>query len=353
MASCAGFASAQQLVIKPATAQVVAVDVVVTDRKGRAVTDLGQEDFELYEDNRPVQVSAFEPPSASRGAAATKGAPNVAMSAERDIPIAEVSTVVIYVDRWLLSPAGRKRAVDQAAELAVALLSQGAKVLVIADENGLRPLTKLTSDATEVRRALAQLQGWATQSFSVTDTRHVLEDIHTTIQGVAASGGCGATPACVCALPQITDIIRTYATSRLFEAQTAAGRLAFVANAAGSLPGRKVLIYVSEGLEQRPAIQLFDQVQTICPEALSRDASALFVPMLEFDTSQALREATARANAARVTLYPIDARGLTGFSSMDLSQADRRYIPSAGNDMVKEANLTAQYHLLAEETGGF
>ncbi|MEO8361824.1 MAG: hypothetical protein ABI672_17445, partial [Vicinamibacteria bacterium] len=65
LATCASLTNARQtapLSIKPATAQLVAVDVVVTDRKGRAVTDLRQEDFELYEDNRPVQVSGFQAP---------------------------------------------------------------------------------------------------------------------------------------------------------------------------------------------------------------------------------------------------------------------------------------------------
>src|SRR5947209_15103556 len=38
---------------------VVNVEVVATDRAGRPVAGLGQNDFELYEDGKPVAVSNF------------------------------------------------------------------------------------------------------------------------------------------------------------------------------------------------------------------------------------------------------------------------------------------------------
>ncbi len=39
--------------------QVVEVDVVVTDRKGRPVSGLKRDDFELYVDGVPVEISNF------------------------------------------------------------------------------------------------------------------------------------------------------------------------------------------------------------------------------------------------------------------------------------------------------
>ena len=38
---------------------VVEVDVVVTDRKGRPVAGLTREDFELYVDGQPVEISTW------------------------------------------------------------------------------------------------------------------------------------------------------------------------------------------------------------------------------------------------------------------------------------------------------
>jgi hypothetical protein len=70
------------------------------------------------------------------------------------------------------------------------------------------------------------------------------------------------------------------------------------------------------------------------------------------DLSRALRELAARANAARVTLYAIDGAGLTTLSSADVSYGDRRFTPSAHNDLVLRTNLRAGPSILADQTGG-
>ena len=337
------------LTLKPSVAQMVMVDAFVTDSKGRPVTDLRQDDFELREDSRPVVIAAFQAPFAHVTEPAA-GAPSAPAGTEPSFsrPEREPLTVVIYVDRWLLSPPGRKRALDQAAALAESHIAQGARVVVIADDKGLRPLTPLTNDPATIRVALLRIQGWATESPGASEGRNVLENIQARIEAGKAER-CD----CVCLLPELVSIVRGYATFRMVEVQDAGTRLAFVSSALGTIPGRKALVYVSEGLEQRPGIHLYDQLGTICPEAMRKDASAILAPMQEFETSNLLREATARANASRVTFYPIDSRGLTGFSAADISQSDRRYVPSAKDDMVRDANLVNPYRLLAEETGGF
>jgi hypothetical protein len=38
----------------------VQVDAVVTDARGRAVTDLTVDDFELYQDGQPQKITGFE-----------------------------------------------------------------------------------------------------------------------------------------------------------------------------------------------------------------------------------------------------------------------------------------------------
>ena len=345
-------AEAQQgpppLVIKPSVAQMVIVDAYVTDRKGRPISDLRQEDFELFEDNRIAVIASFEPPTAVAATPGRESRIQPKNATANPAPEREALTVAIYVDRWLLSGAGRKRALDQAATIAERHLAEGARVVVIAEDKGLRPLTPLTTDFTLVRAALTRIQGWATESPGIAESRNVLEQIESRIE-LGKAEQCD----CVCLLPELVSMVRGYSTFRSIEVQDAANRLAFLVNALGSIPGRKALIYVSEGLEQRPGIQLYDQLGQICPEALHKDASTIYAPMQEFETSTPLREAAARANAARVTFYPIDARGLSTLSGGDVSIANREYVPSAKNDSIKDANLVNQYRLLAEETGGF
>lgn len=331
------------LVIPPTVAQMVMVDAFVTDRKGRPITDLHAEDFELLEDHKRVEITAFDPPSSGPHASAV-GRPPAPSSPPTVAALRDQVTLVIYVDRWLLSGRGRRVALDQAYSLAERHLAEGARAVVIADEKGLHPLSPLTADPAAIRAVLTRIQGWATRSPGADDTRGVLDDI----KAVLENGPCG----CEC-ISEPISLIRGYAFRRMAEVQEAGDRLTFLVNALLGVPGRKALIYVSEGLEERPGIQLYDQLLKICPQAATRDASQIFAAMQEFETSSPLKAVTARANAARVTFYPIDARGLTTLSSADISQPDQRYVPSARNDMVRDANLTALLHLLGEETGGF
>lgn len=341
------------LTIPEAVGRIVIVDVRVIDPKGEPVTDLRQEDFELIEDTQRVPIVAFRPPSMGKQALGTKardtGAPAVPPVKAEGEPF----TVAIFVDRWLLSPPGRKRALDQAASLAAAHIARGAQVLVLGDEKGLKALTPLTRDAGAVRAALTLMQGWSTASPGVVEGRQVRDNIKAAIELAESSRACPDRPPCLCVLPELIGMVRSYASARAAEVRGAGDRLSFLVNALGSLPGLKALIFVSDGLEQRPGIHLYDQIGSICPEALQREFSTITSAMQEFETSPPLREATARANAARVTLYPIDARGLTGLSAGEISEADRRYVPTPKNDAIRDANLVNPLELLAEETGGF
>ena len=63
--------------------EVVNVDVVVTDRAGNRVTDLGRDDFELRIDGKPVAIEYFAAPGARPPVA-----PPPALAAESAAPIA-------------------------------------------------------------------------------------------------------------------------------------------------------------------------------------------------------------------------------------------------------------------------
>lgn len=334
------------LTISPSVAQMVIVDAAVTDAKGRPITTLRVEDFELFEDGRPVEIVSFQPPAPATSSGSSSGVSLTAPSDDR-----EAMTLAIYVDRWLLSSGSRKRALDQAAMLSDLHIARGARVLVVADDHGLRSLTPLTTDPEIVRAALDAVQAWQTTSPGAGEARNVMNDIEATIKLNVEMPRMDCD--CVCVLPELIAMVRAYASARAREAQAAADRLSFVASVVGPLPGRKALLYVSEGLEQRPGVHLYDQLGTICPPALLRNATSIQAAMGEFETSAPLRAAAARANAARVTIYPLDARGLPSFAADGLTADDPAYAPSKRSEMVQNANLTNPLELLGEETGGF
>lgn len=339
------------LTIPTALAEIVIVDAYVADTKGRPVTDLRKEDFELFEDEQLVPISAYRPPS--KGMEGSPRVADVRPDATSGGDLREPFTLAVYVDRWLLSPTGRKLAVDQAASLAASHIAQGAQAVVIADDGGLRALTPVTRDIEVVRAALLRIQGWATSSPGVSEGRQIQDSMKTRIELADLERTCSDKPPCLCVLPELVNMVRGYASARAADVRGAGDRLSFLVGALGSLAGRKALVYVSDGLEQRPGIHLYDQIGAICPSAMEKDFSTILGAMQELETSQPLRETAARANAARVSLYPIDARGLGGYSAGDFQVADREYVPTPKNDGIRDANLVNPLRLLAEETGGF
>jgi VWFA-related protein len=329
----------------PVEAQIVYVHVAVTDGRGRPVRDLGANDFALYEDGRAVPIVAFRAPvgaSVPLDAAAPTPAATGRAPAE---PPPEPVTFVVYLDNWNLTPGGRRRVLPGFASFLKEQLARGAaRALVVAAGDEAHVLSPLTADAEQIAAALRSAEqepvhGHLTRS----DERNAIE----VVKALMESGPAGCAD-----LPLLQAPIRKQAQSRSQDLVRTLARLESVAQALGTLPGSKALFYVSDGLEQRPAIDLFNQLGDICPEALHRDFSALFSPMQEYDLSRAFQALAARANASRVTLYPVDASGVQAFSVGDVSQANRSFVPSPKTDMIRAANLKAGQSILADETGG-
>ncbi len=341
--AAAGSGQQEPLRLTPAVAQLVVVDAFVTDNKGRPVSNLVAEDFDLLDDHKNVRIVGFEAPRAgpSEGTGGTRPASGAGIERRASTPDAEV--MVLFIDRKLLSPGGRMRAIQQSQALAGEHLKAGGRVVVVAEDGPLRPLTSLTHDLGEVLKALDRIGKLAIQSPGADHERIVLSQF----EGIIEMEGC------MRGLPQLINVVRDYARWRAIEAQEARDRLNGLVDALVGLPGRKALVYVSEGLEQRPGIHLFEQITSICPEVMTREFSQISAAMQEIETSPAFKEAAAHANAARVTFYPLGAGGLMSATAMDLSRGDRRYIPTPKNDFIRDANLVNSYQLLAEETGGF
>jgi VWFA-related protein len=330
----------------PVEAQIVYVHVAVTDNRGRPVRDLGAAEFALYEDGRAVPIVAFRAPG---GATAPReaAAPTLAGTGPAPVdPPPEPLTFVVYVDNWNLTPQGRKRVLPGLASFVNQQLARGGtRALVVAAGQEARVLSQLTTDAEEIAAALRAAErqpayGHRTRS----DERQAIEIVKAILETLPER--------CENNLSMLQAPIRMQAQSRSQDLERTLARLEAVILALGTLPGTKALLYVSDGLEQRPAIDLFHQLGDICPEALHRNFGELFAPLHEYDMSRAFQALAARANAARVTLYPVDGSGLAGFSVGDVSQASRQFVPSPQTDMIRMANLKAGQSILAEETGG-
>jgi VWFA-related protein len=110
------------------------------------------------------------------------------------------------------------------------------------------------------------------------------------------------------------------------------------------LPGRKAILYVSDGLPMVPAQELFHAV-----DALHGGGSGAITESLGYDESRLFQELAAQANANRVTFYTIDAAGLRVDSSIDVENRTAQPISISSIDT---HNLQAPLRYVADATGG-
>ena len=325
---------------------VVNVEVYVTDRKGEPVLGLTREDFLLFEDGEPVPVANFfavetgrEAAPAASGAEPAAGEPALAdavTAAPASPPPERQTSLVIYVDNVNLQPASRKRAFRSLREFLAARLEPGTPVMVVSYERSLNVPLPFTAERAPVDGALAALERAAPHGVEAyAARRNTLALIRSTYD----EEGCAA-------IDRMLAFAQAYARPRHHDVRASLSALTQLADSLAGLPGRKVLLHVSDGIPLVAGQEMFELIDELCPTTAPRkDFDAA-----QFRADQGLRRLTTRANADGVTLYTLEAAGLQGLTgaSADMPQATL----SARMDFNAIANHQDTLFNMADETGG-
>jgi len=349
--------------------RVVNVDVHVTDKKGRPVTGLTQDDFVLTEDGQPAAISYFY---SSQGEALTSKPDE-----PREIPTfatrAEDLVVVIYVDNYWLTPQERKRVLDDIERFVEAHPPGRTRFLLVTHDSGIQIRTPLTTNPQPVLTALAELPGEPAQGLRGPRARSAFFDsirsIWDSYSGLGAnvgalagaddgsSGGGGAEAGftqpglcqpCDCGWQQMLSVWEAYAVDIGRGIQVADGGLRELLSALAGLPDRKAVLYVGSGIEQRPGLDILQYLIELCP---NRQPELAYYAQ-RYDESRTLLDLGAVANSSRATLYPLDAGGLRADSVAAVDIADAELRPSSLISQIERANLQASFQILASATGG-
>jgi VWFA-related protein len=332
--------------------EVINVEVYVTDRKGEPVTGLEREDFRLLEDGDPVEIEYFTEVEAKRSApwsearqveAATDPAPAATP------PARDPRTLVVYFDDAHVSPAGRRRVLADLRQ-AVAAGTDGAdRLMLVVFDGGVRILHPLTTDRQAVLATLDAMPDRATGGiYQMIERQHVVRAVKRIFDKWAPPNRlCGGdTPECDCGWQEMETVVREYAGAAAAYVDAAADGLSQITSALSGVEGRKAVLYVADGIEQRPGMDLFHWLTELCPR-YERELSANF---LMNDQSSLLGRLTAHANANGVTFYPFEALGLQ--TTMDLSQVSHKFTASTLVQQIATANRQSPLFQLAADTGG-
>jgi VWFA-related protein len=323
--------------------------VYVTDKKGVAITNLTKDDFEIYQDGDKKQISNFKlyTDEVVRSELGVSPEPEFPEAT----PIADESTgagpqpvhLVLYIDNENLDPLDRNRVLSQTRDFIRTSLHPPARMMVVSYQRSFEVLQEFTSDPQEVLKAMRVVRTYTGGRTERDSTRRdISEQIHR-LQEDSQSNRSGSRGSQGGEWSQVYSLIDNYASESLNDLQFTLDSLRQIITSLTGLPGKKGIIYVSNGLPMTPGMDLFYEAS----QALND--TSLYSKMFEYDRSRTYKQLAATANSQDVTLYTIDASGLSlgSLGSAEYATARDPSITSIGM-----SNYTDSLRYLADETGG-
>jgi VWFA-related protein len=305
---------------------VVNVEVYVTDAHGRSVTGLTPADFDVEEDGRPVALTNF---FVARGAEPAPPGPT-ASSAVAPVapkpPEEQRLNLVVFIDDGNISLNGRAAVIEQVRKLITEGTRPGDRIALVSFDRSLRESQSFTEDPAVALATLAEMAKKNAEGSILASERNYFLRTMSRLEGSdrVASGRFGYAGRDLAqdeGRTLLEDIDSYNERSFDLERSIMAGLIRFIDSLAG-LPGRKAMLYVSEGVPLRVGEELYEEWQAKYPtlaEAMKFDAR---LHATRFNLSREFSEVVHHANAARVTFYTIDAstdRGLEGLSPENLA----------------------------------
>ena len=342
---------------------VVNVEVFVTDRQGQRITGLTADDFVLEADGETVSIANFYAvdrrgyPGEPAAAMMPNGDVDRALALE-ELPEDQRLHLLVYIDNFNLRGGSRNRVLRQMEAFLDQRLAFGDRVMLVSFNRRLQPLTPFTTDRAEIDAAIEKVRRTVGNRDMVeAERRNLLQDVRDyAAQPVPSQGGALTQRSPSDGYDDAIDAVRVFG-QRLQEdfVQSAAG-LRQATRLMSGLPGRKALLYVSDGLTQYPAQELYEHVYRVFAEITDPSQIALATPNELFDNyrPEIFRAMVDDATSNQVTIYTLDARGSTGNNT--LSAEFGTFGGEGGGmadiDAIRGADLVAPLIHLAERTGG-
>jgi VWFA-related protein len=283
---------------------LVQVDAVVTDKDGRPVADLAREDFEVLQDDRPVEITNFAyvstPPAPDEVAAVGPGTP-------RRLPAERVRRTIAIVVDDLRSNESAQVTRDAVRRFVDDRMEPGDLIAIVQARAGAGALQQFSADKNVLHAAIDRIR-FTPRSRPETDCEEAPpaadRGIHEALQ---------------------TDIF----------VRGTLGVLNFVVRGLKELPGRKSVVLMSDGIPCALDV----------PDAKETGASRVRAAMLNL---------VDLANRSAVAIYSIDVRGVqtltvrTGGARPRLSDLG----DLVSNDRSRLFHSRDVMAFLAEQTGG-
>jgi VWFA-related protein len=340
-------------VSRSVSVSVTNVDVVVTDAKGRPVTDLGSLDFVVTQDGVPQVITNFSfvrntsaPPAPTAETASFASTP---VPSPFPAPVSPAGArLAVFVDMLHLTESNRNRAVASLAEFLPRTVGPRVEVQIVTWDHVLRTRGSFTNDGAVLATVLETLKSESVFGDEPSRERNRLYGI---IDSALNADPRFRGPL----IDQAISTVRSWCDRQARDVEATLDAARSVASTLAGLEGRKIVIVVTERLTPAPGRELWDYLQRGF-ERVSRSQRVSMTNMnlndltwKDFDRSSSFRRVANTANGAGVSLFLVEASGLTGDTTLS---AEFGGTGGSVNEGLATLDAESALHLLAEQTGG-
>ncbi len=352
---------------------VVNVEVVVTDKDGNPAIGLTRDDFEIYEDGKQVEIGNFfavegRQAVSEAGAAAEPIADSATPDFAAPAPATKRLNLVVFVDNFNMRPENRNLIFDNLREYLTEQLDPRDRVMLVSLNDSVEIAESFTNDTGRLIETLAGLEKQVGTHVRF-DAQHrtLLRHLQVAKLAVPNAFDPGDFDAAVLNANQLASEVRNLADVRFQKVRSTLDVLEQFTDSLAGMPGRKAILYVSDGLPTRPADSLtqawvnkfegwiMDQsigdLQPDLRELRMMGGSA------RYDATRRFNELAAHASANLVAFYPISNGSRTSSSRVSAEFGAAGTSSGVGpmsQDVMALENqsLDSSLLMLAEGTGG-
>jgi VWFA-related protein len=338
---------------------LVVVDVVVTDKQGKAIAGLRPEDFVVEENGKAQKISTFV--NAGENVPAGQALPPGIYSNRPQYRAPGGPTTVMLLDAVNTPFSDQGYARRQMLSFVQQQYKPGQRMAIFTLTGSLSVLQDFTTDPQILYAALQRFQpqpqqfasaaqpstsaavGSPTTSSTVTSLDSSVPPFHSSDGSLpAAQGNPGGTAATAliasaqAALEAFAGVQAFYEEDR--RAALSLSALNSLARILGGLPGRKNLIWITGNLpfsltpETRTMTdaELEETLPSLDTRRVGQHAAGNQAATFRQSHAEDIRELNARLASAQVAVYPIDARGLTLATGTDSQETMREMARETG-----------------------
>ena len=326
--------------------EVTVVNVVayVTDKHGASVNDLTKDDFRIFHDGEERPISNFQLyteeliRSYYQAEEAVPLGPTPSAEQAAAEPPADIQPVwvMILVDNDNLRPLDRNRVLGQLRTFVRENSQPPVKMMVASTNKALKVEEEFTDDSSAILGALEGLKmttgGRTNRDSSRAD---VYDEIDRFTEAQSSSGDAS--------LQQARGLAVSFAEEEMNDLQFTFGAIREAVNLLAGLPGKKMILHVSNGLPMTPGLDLFYALSNAYNEP------GMVTEGMRYAQTRQWESLVKNATSQGVTFYPIGAGGL---ENITMGSAEHNAPRDTIAASMEHDNYIDSLRFMADETGG-